>query len=134
MRIVLISVLDSFVLSSVACAEDILPLKHGYYVSNGTECAKASNATLNLYNGDHVGGAHMDCGKAKSHQVDATTYKVTTPCRDMQGGSSPVLMEDTYTVASDHEYSVTNQYGSFKSRYCPQSQLPEPWHSNSIGK
>jgi hypothetical protein len=115
--------------ASGASAEDFLPLQRGYYVSSDTPCEQASNATLNLFRGDRMAAAHAQCRIVEQKKDRDGWYWVTESCKDLRGGAGakPEKLTQSYKVISRTEYILKNRFGEFRSRYCPQSSLPEPW-------
>jgi len=107
--------------AGAAQARDMLPLKHGFYVTKGTPCANASNATISRYAGTlaHPPGAACE-PPAVTHK--GGVYTVRTAC----GGEADTA---TYTIESPTAYTMRNFAGSFSYRLCPQGELPEPWRS-----
>jgi hypothetical protein len=108
-------------------AGDILPLKHGYYVDVKVACNQASNATLTLFTGKSFGAG---CS-AKAKPVDRQTFKISEVCRTRDEFAKSVGI---YRVLNDKEYVLNNEYGEFHSRFCEQSQLPEPWSQNDLSE
>lgn|SRR6185437_2882990 len=109
---------------------DILPLKRGYYVVTDIPCQEASNADISLYTGEYFGYAHLECQKSAVKKLQDGSYQVTALCRDMQGEGPWQKSKSTYEVNSRTDFTVTSQGSRVAYRYCPQSDLPSPWHEN----
>jgi len=112
--------------------EAILPLRRGFYVKADTPCGNASNATLDLFLGKAF---RFNCA-VKSLQKETNGYRIVQSCTER---GRQELYESTYRLLSNTEYIVTPQSNgggglSNHYRYCPQSELPEPWRSNSIDR
>jgi len=103
-----------------------LPLKRGFYVTDGTPCAQASNATLLLVTREGVNGSRDVCTFTKIEKTGATSYRVTELC-------SNKAATVTYDVPNETSFRVTYESsGDRSARYCAQSSLPEPWRDNDI--
>jgi hypothetical protein len=111
-------------ISMGALAGDILPIKRGYYVTSDTPCGNASSATLSLFWGSSMDG----CKVLSNKKVNDSTYSIKSKCTER---GETFTIADTYTIISSTEYKRVNA-GSSQSRYCAQSQLPEPWRTNDI--
>jgi hypothetical protein len=81
------------------------------------------------------GQAHAECQKPVTVKLPDGTYRIREPCRDPQGGGGKwETTTRVYKIISDTEFSMTGKYGEFRSRYCPQSDLPEPWKTADRAK
>jgi hypothetical protein len=107
-------------------AGDIVPLKRGYYVSSNVPCNKASNASLSLFTGKSFSDW---CKVVSNKKINDTTYAIKSKC---QIRDESLSISSKYVILSPVEYKETNQNGEFQSRYCEQSQLPDPWRDNDI--
>jgi hypothetical protein len=108
----------------VVGAEDILPLRRGYYVNAGVPCLQASNATLSLFQGDVMGSAHVKCRTVSSTKQPDGSYRVVDTCQDQQSAhSKPETNVSTFRIVSETEYEIEGG----TARYCSQSELPSPW-------
>src|SRR5258706_8455740 len=67
-------------------AQDILPLRRGYYVSTNVPCGRASNAALTLFDGAKLGQAHAEIRKTTVERKRDGSYEVTEEWLDLQGG------------------------------------------------
>ena len=109
------------VLIGPAQAADIVPLKRGYYVSSSVSCANGSNATLSLYTGKSFGAT---CKPRSVKKIADRAFDITQVCLIRGETINDV---GKYEIVSDQEFVLRNKYGEFRSRFCDQSQLPEPW-------
>lgn len=112
-------------------AGDIVPLRRGYYVTHGTPCDQASNATLNLFLGNVF---YKNCRVTDLARI-GEAYRITQSCveRGERTRSTALYrvinpMEFSVTYAADDERPSTNS----RYRYCAQSTLPEPFRSNEV--
>jgi hypothetical protein len=117
-----------------APTNDVLPLKHGYYVASDTPCAEASNATVALLQRDGVGGSRDFCEFRVVKKAGFTSYRVTQDCRDLQDGAHTETSTVIYTIFSDTRFTSKNENGwKSSARYCDQSAMGHEWHVNDIG-
>ncbi|MDI1265725.1 MAG: hypothetical protein PS018_20960 [bacterium] len=116
---------------STQAREDIVPLQRGFYVRADTPCKDASNAALDLF----LGKAFRFNCTVKSLQKGANGYRIEQSCEERGRQENYTSF---YRILSKTEYIVTSGDGSGALsnhyRYCPQSELPEPWRSNSISR
>lgn len=106
-------------------AENIVPLKRGYYVTTNVACSRASNATLTLFTGKSFG---FNCS-AKVQQIHRQTFKISQACHVKDERIESV---GTYLVLNDREYVLKNEHGEFRNHFCEQTQLPGPWSTNDL--
>lgn len=116
---------SAFAMAAPAGAEDIAPLRRGYYVRADVPCERASNATLTLFTGKAFGAL---C-KADEVQASAHTVRISQTCRDR---GYVVRSSQRYRIVSDHEYVVGLDGEDIPHRLCPQSELPPPWSTNDL--
>lgn len=113
-----------------AFAQETLPLRRGFYVQEPTPCARASNATLKMFDGRGFSVSQADCRITRVRRT-GNAYDVQQDCRDIRSGSriegGPERITPTQTG-----YNVTSGGYTTRWRYCPQSQLPSPWRTNRI--
>lgn len=117
------------VLMPLARADDLFPLRRGYYVSVDVPCAGASNATLNLFDGAKLGGAHQEVLKTAVKRKADGSYQVTEEWLDLQGGerAKPQRRSFNLQVFGTTEFVIRGKPRDYRARYCPQSELPYPW-------
>lgn len=114
-----------------------LPLKRGFYVSSGTSCGQASNATLVLVGRDGINTSRVPCKFEKIEKTGANLYRVTDRC--VEGGPAWGTEEQisinvtTYEIKGKTAFTSKSDNGWENSaQYCSPSSLPEPWRSNDI--
>ena len=113
-----------------ALAQDALPLRRGFYIQEPTPCARASNATLTLFDGRGFNVSQAQCRITRTRRV-GNAFDIQEDCRDIQSGQR---------IEGGTERITPTQTGFNRSaggettrwRYCPQSQLPAPWRNNRI--
>ena len=111
----------------VASTKSELPLRRGYYVSDGTPCSQASNGTLNLLRRNAMGAARELCEFARIEQVGPARYRVRENCGE--GGSQTVV----YEIHSGSSFQRIDAHGNrYAARFCEQRELPSPWRTNKI--
>ena len=120
MKWALIGIVVANALTTSAHAEDILPLRRGYYVDAEVPCDQASNATLTLFTGKSLGATCV----VDSIKKAAETYKIVQTC-DIKG--QVFINTSYYHIITYDEYIVVDSKRRFHSRYCKQSDLPQPW-------
>ncbi len=114
--------------ASPAATAPGLPLLRGYYVSDDTPCALASNATLNLLRRNAMGAARELCEFDAIERIGSARYRVVENCRE--DGKRTVV----YEIRSPRSYRRIGPDGfRYSARYCAQSELPAPWKTNAIG-
>lgn len=108
-----------------ALADDVLPLKHGFYVAD-VPCKDASYGTISSYaGGDTFAVGHASC-KLKIMNKSGNTYKVASKCYS-ERDNSKFSITDVYTITSETSFTLKNKHGEFANKYCEQSSLPFPW-------
>jgi hypothetical protein len=115
--------------TSLSDAQDILPLRRGYYVSADVPCSRASNATLNLFDGEKLGAAHTQIRKTTVRRAQDGSFAVTEEWVDLQGGerTKPQVRKFNLRVLGSTEFIIKGSPRDYQARYCPQSELPDPW-------
>jgi hypothetical protein len=121
-------------LGGVAGAQTVaeLPLQRGFYVSQKAACGSASNATLLLVTRDGINSARIIAKFRKIDRKGPTTYVVSEVQQDLDGRSLGPAETVTYEVPNQTTFKLTNSFGSFEYRFCPQNTLPSPWRNNDI--
>jgi hypothetical protein len=105
-----------------------LPLERGYYVIADTECGRASNATISLFDGHSLGSAHTECRTPTIQMTSEDSYRIIDVCRTTQVENARWQAEETTIVVKSRiEFIATTPFGKFHYRYCKQSDLPDPW-------
>lgn len=114
-----------------------LPLQRGFYVTEGTACGQASNATLMLVRKRGINTSRVPCDFKKIEKTGPNSYRVTESCSE--GGAAWGTEEQistsvsTYEILNDTGFTVKSDGGwESSARYCPQPSLPEPWRNNDI--
>lgn len=108
-----------------------LPLRQGYYVIADTPCGSASNATLSLLSRSGFGASRGDGAFTKIVPTGSAIWRVTTSTI-VEGSSRPQISTVTIKADGPAAYTMTNDFGAFTYRYCPQASLPEPWRTNDL--
>lgn len=108
-----------------AWAEDIVPLRRGYYVRADIPCERASHATLTLYTGKAFGA---QC-KTADVQASGHSFRISQQCRDR---GYVGRFTQLYRITSDHEYVVGLDGEDIAYRLCPQTELPPQWSSTDL--
>jgi hypothetical protein len=104
---------------SADAASDSLPLRHGVYVDVNTECRGAPSATKTWFGGGYViQSSHATCTLQKVAPQSSTSYVITALCYEYGDRSMPFVMVDRLEIQSQTEYSLTNQFGRFRARWC----------------
>jgi hypothetical protein len=111
------------VFADIAFAKDIVPLRHGFFVSTDTKCEDASKATINLFLGNAF---QFNCSVKSTKPIGNNTYKITELCTKRDARETTI---GTYRIISSTEYIFRWDNSEDHFRYCPQSSLPEPWRS-----
>lgn len=118
------------VIALPALAQDSLPLRKGFYVMEPTPCARASNATLTLFDGRGFSVSQAECRITRLRRV-GNAFDILQDCRDIRSGSASdggtERVTPTQTGFNRAAGGETTRW-----RYCPQSQLPAPWRNNRI--
>jgi hypothetical protein len=110
-----------------------LPLPRGFYVSGGTACAAASEATLTLLHRDGLGGARDFCAFETIAAESSARFRVRERCADHQDPRRSALRDTVYDILGPGRFRRTSGPGMIgESQHCPQDALPEPWRSNDI--
>lgn len=111
---------------------DKLPLSAGFYVTQGTSCAEASNATLTLVGGRTFNWPQQACAVQSIDQTGPTQYAVTMACEataDFPAETLSIKLE----IPSETEYGLSfEDEPPAMSSFCPQAEMPEPWRSNDL--
>lgn len=107
-----------------------IPLKPGYYVTTDTACGQASNATVSLFKGD---GFSAWCETQSIDRVGPQTYRLVQSCSDPRE-PQPYEMETVYELKGDSAYVEKGEGWSREARFCPQSQMPDPFDTNDISE
>ncbi len=103
--------------ATTAIAGDVLPLKHGRYVTSDTACAQASRATTVPFDGRGFDVGDNGC-KYSSKLVEKNRYRVTSDCSSVGEGKST----DTYEIRSFTEFLIMGE--SKTRRWCAPGDLP----------
>lgn len=113
-----------------------LPLRRGYFVSTDTPCNRASNATVTLITGEGMNASRTACSFHKVEPLGGTRYRVTQACQEIGGWGrqeAPEVSTITFDIPDDRRYTIRGMSGSTSSaRYCPQSQMNDPFRTNDI--
>ena len=125
----------SLYIAFAAQAEPIpqLPLQRGYYVDATVPCANADNSSLYLVTKEGINSAQAVCKISKIERTEPTVFSVTDTCMDLVSGSEFGETTTTYMIPDDHSfgfYSAGEATGI--TRFCAQSELPEPFSTNDI--
>lgn len=103
----------------------VLPLKHGYFVSNGATCEDAPNAALRRYDGKGLSGAHTRDCQIRVLSAQGKAYSVEQSCVDAGEGPAPRSSEDAIVIVeSNVEFTLQRKAGQEYFQYCPASSLP----------
>ncbi len=113
----LLLVFAGFAGLAAADAADVLPLKHGRYVTSDTPCAQASRATTVPFDGRGFDLGDNGC-KYTSTLAGKNRYRVTSDCSALGEGTST----DTYEVRSFTEFRITGE--TTTRRWCAPGDLP----------
>lgn len=120
-----LALLLALVAAAPAGAEDIAPLRRGYYLRADIPCDRASAATLTLYTGKAFG---TSC-KAEDVQTATHAVRVSQTCRDR---GFVTRSSRLYRITSDHEFVVGLDGENIPHRLCPQADLPPPWSTTDL--
>lgn len=105
-----------------------LPLRRGYYVSDDTPCALASNATLSLLRSGGIGAGRELCEFRAIKMVNRARYEVVEHC------GSDGRQAAIYEIRGPASYRRIGPNGSrYGARHCTQRELPAPWNATDIG-
>ena len=109
-------------LVAAAQAKSAVQLRPGAYVPSDTPCAQASNSVLMWWNGRYFSQGRMSNVFPKPtknpRQFTSTFQSVAEP-------DTPHKV--TITISGPTEFTWKSEYGSSKSRYCSDKQLPVDW-------
>lgn len=109
-----------------------LPLHAGFYVSSGTTCDKASNATLLLLKKEGIGGSRYFCNFTKISKLDIKRFDVEEECVYFQS-KDRTLNKNQYEVINTKKFIISNQGKNILiANYCSKDQLPLPWRNEDI--
>lgn len=126
--LLLIGAIMVVVFPTAALSTDLLPLKHGFYVTSDIPCKEASFGSLSSYPGGNVFVVgHYNC-TLKLLKKSASQYNVSTSCASARD-DAPLDTIDIYTINSPTSFTLKNKNGVFRSRFCERSGLPSPWGS-----
>jgi len=98
-------------------AADVLPLKHGRYVTSGTPCAKASRATTVPFDGRGFDLGDNGC-RYTSRPAGGNRFEVASDCSSVGEGKSI----DVYEVLSATEFRINGEART--RRWCAPAELP----------
>ncbi|MDR6871120.1 hypothetical protein J2Y55_002128 [Bosea sp. BE125] len=108
-----------------AMSADSFPLRRGHYVAN-VPCGNASHGTLSTYSGGTAFGVGPAQCRMRILTQTGNTYRVRQECTSARDESRSSIAAEI-TVESDTAYTLKNEYGTFRSRYCAANTLPSPW-------
>ncbi len=112
---------------------DALPLQRGFYVDSTIPCAGADNSSLLLVTREGINSAQAECKISQIDKTGPTTFVVTGDCMELSSGSALGEAITTYAIPNDHTFGYDSEGAvSGLSRFCPQSELPEPFSTNDI--
>jgi hypothetical protein len=127
----LATALAAILIGTGALAAD-LPLEQGYFVSNDTPCAEASNATLQLVTRHEFNWSQQGCAIAEVTPRDSTTFAVALDCEETTDFPAERL-NVTLTVPDPQHFGVSySGEPPSQMHYCAQFELPEPWSTNDL--
>jgi hypothetical protein len=110
---------------------DALPLRRGFYLPEGTPCARASSAELLLFTGRGFNLSQAECRITRVRR-QGEAYDITETCRDIRSGDR-IDGQSRILPAGPEAYTLDSGGGSrLRYRLCPQAQLPAPWRNNRI--
>lgn len=113
-----------------AMAQDMLPLRRGFYVREPVACAQASATTVTQFTGRGFNPAHAECRITQLSRA-GNVFTIRQDCREIRSGHViPGDIERVTTTQAGFERLAGGQVTAW--RYCPQAQLPSPWRSNRI--
>ncbi len=113
-----------------AFAQTDFPLEQGYYVAEGTPCAEASNATLQLVTRHDFNWPQQACTIAEVTKTGTADYTLAVDCEE-----TPDFPAERLTLAltipdpKRFGLSFSGEPPAFK-QFCAQADLPDPWRSN----
>lgn len=113
-----------------------LPLRRGFYVTEGATCEEASNATLMLVRKGGINTSRVPCDFKSIVKAGPSDYRVTESCSEggpAWGSEEQVSSRvSTYEVLSETSFRMKSGDWEYIASYCPQPSLPEPWRENDI--
>ena len=113
-----------------AVAQDMLPLRRGFYVREPATCAQASAATLAQFTGRGFNAGQAECRITQMSRA-GNVFTIRQDCRDLRSAQPvPGDIERVTLTQSGFERLAGGQVTAW--RYCPQAQLPSPWRSDRI--
>jgi hypothetical protein len=113
-------------------APEALPLTRGFYVSDGTPCGEASNATLGLLRRTGWNGSQYACDFARIEPTGENRFRITETCTDIRSGDEWRSTRG-WTLTGADSFRISQEDGTETSfRHCPQPSLPEGWRDNDI--
>jgi len=119
------------VIPGLATAADLL-LIPGYYVSSDIPCSDDSNATLQLVTRHQFNWPQQACAIAEEVLATGTVYAVAIDCEETVDFAAERL-NITLDIPDDQHYGLAfSGETPTRMRYCPQSEMPEPWRSNDL--
>ena len=111
-------------------ARDALPLRRGFYLPEGTPCARASNAELLLFTGRGFNVSGAECRITRVRR-QGEAYDIAETCRDIRSGDR-IDGQSRILPGGPEAYTLVSDGSRQRYRLCPQAQLPAPWRNNRI--
>jgi hypothetical protein len=109
---------------------DALPLRRGFYLPEGTPCARASNAELLLFTGRGFNVSGAECRITRVRR-QGEAYDIAETCRDIRSGDR-IDGQSRILPGGPEAYTLVSDGSRQRFRLCPQAQLPAPWRNNRI--
>jgi hypothetical protein len=102
-----------------------LPLKHGYFVADGSTCEDPPNAALRHFDGKGLSGAHTRDCRIEVIAASGKTYEIAQSCLDAGAGPAPRSTERaTVVIESNLEFTLKRATNEAHFQFCPASRLP----------
>lgn len=124
MRLVL-GGLAALSMAGLASAQERLPLERGWYVVEGTPCARATDSTMVQFDGQgfaRPGAACLTTGMRR----EGASHVVSSACR-LLATSEERRFDMHVTVYSRTAFGIGDEAGQRRYRLCPRNQLPARW-------
>lgn len=102
-----------------------LPLKHGYFVADGSTCEDPPNAALRHFDGKGLSSAHTRDCRIEVIEAKGKAYEIAQSCVDAGAGPAPRSTERaTVVIENNLEFSFKRAADETHYQYCPASRLP----------
>ena len=103
MKRIIFTIVATFITTG-ALAQDILPLRHGIYVTDGVSCGTPPYSDLMGYYGDYIAPGHNTCtfGEVTRH---GNSYETTMTCLEVQSDNVSQI-DHRFTILDREHFQV----------------------------